>query len=196
MISELEIRRRMFHLGSGIIIVGLIYYDILDWIITLILLVLLIILGLIVKKAKVPVASWFFEKFDRPKDFKKLPGKGSVFYLLGVLFALLLFPKDVAMASIIILAVGDSISPIVGQYGNIENPFNRKKFIEGSIAGGLVAFLAAMLFVRPLEAGAASFFAMVAEGIDLKLGVNQLDDNIVMPLTAGIAIMILRLLLA
>ena len=195
MISDIEIHRRIFHLINGIIIVGLIYYNILDYIIAIILLVLLLMLGLVVKRARVPMASWFFEKFDRPKDFRRLPGKGSVFYLLGVILVLLLFPKDIAMASIIIMTLGDSIAPIIGQYGGIENPFNKKKYIEGSIGGGLIAFLGAMLFVSAWEAALASFAAMIAEGITLKKGINPLDDNIIMPLVAGGVIWLLRIIL-
>ena len=34
--------------------------------------------------------------------------------------------------------------------------------------------------------------AMIAEGADWKFGVNQVDDNIVMPLVAGAVIWLLR----
>ena len=193
MISGLEIKRQLFHLISGVILVGLIYYDILDYKVALVILVLLVILGLIIKKIKVPMMYEFFKMLDRPKDFEKLPGKGAIFYMIGVSLALFLFPKDIAMASIIIMALGDSIAPIIGQYGSIESPWNKKKYIEGSVGGGVVAFIGALLFVSPLEAGLAVVAAMIIEGIDLKFGVNQLDDNIVMPLIAGAVILILRM---
>jgi dolichol kinase len=194
MISELEIRRRIFHLLAGIIIVGLIKMGVLDYKIAFFILALAIALGLLVKRVKVPTAYWFYKYFDRPNDFKKLPGKGAIFYMTGVFLSLFLFEKNIAMASVLILAVGDSISAIVGQFGEIPSPFNRRKYIEGSIAGMLTAFIGAMLFVSPLEAGLASVAAMIAEGIDWKLGVNQLDDNIIMPVVAGGVIWILRLI--
>ena len=191
----LEIRRRIFHLVCGVIIVGLINYDFLDSKIAAILLVLLVVLGIIIKKVKVPVAYWFFKKFDRPKDFKKMPGKGAIFYLVGVILVLTIFPKDIAMASILILALGDSIAPIVGQYGSIESPWNKKKYIEGSIAGAVIGGIGAMLFVGPLEAVLAAIAAMIAEGVGLKIGVNPLDDNIVMPIVAGAVMLLLRFLI-
>ena len=116
-----------------------------------------------------------------------------MFYTLGVFLALVIFDKDIAMASVLILAIGDSIAAIVGQYGDMENPFNRKKYLEGSIAGAIVAGLTAALFVSPLEAGLAATASMIAEGVDLRLEVNQLDDNIVMTLVAGFIIWFLRL---
>lgn len=197
MISELEVRRRIFHLVCGIVFAGLIEYDVVDVPVVAMMITGLLILSWTIKQhdGKVPVAGWFFEKFDRPKDFKKLPGKGSIFYLFGVLLVLILFDKDISAASVIILALGDSIAPIAGQYGSIKNPFNRKKYIEGSIAGGLVAMIGAMLFVGIWEAAAASFAAMVVEGIGLKLGTNQLDDNIAMPVAAGTVIWALRMIL-
>ena len=195
MLSDLEIRRKMFHLISGIIIVGLIYYDIFNYITAAVLIVLLVIYGILVKKIRIPFVSVIFEYLERPKDFKTIPGKGSVFYLTGVFLVLVLFSKDIAMAGIIVMALGDAIAPIIGQYGLIEHPFNRKKYIEGSIGGGIIAFIGAMLFVSPLEAGVAAVAAMIVEGIDLKLRVNPLDDNIIMPLIAGSVIWLLRFLL-
>jgi len=192
MMSQLEIRRRLFHLINGFLFVGLIYYDIVTWFVAFLLFLGTLVLGLVVKKWKFPFLFWFFKTFDRPKDFEKLPGKGSVYYMAGITLSLYLFPKDVAIASILILAIGDSMAAIIGQYGDIQNPFNPRKYIEGSIGGAILAGLAAALFVAPLEAFLAAIIAMAAEGVDWRLGVNQLDDNIIMPLVAGLVIMFLR----
>ena len=112
--------------------------------------------------------------------------------IVGVVLALFFFPKDVAMACIIILALGDGIAPLAGKYGSIKGIFNKKKMVEGGVVGAMVAAIGAMLFVPALEAWMAAVFAMFAEGIDWKLGVNQIDDNIIMPLVAGVVIMAVR----
>lgn len=193
--SELEIRRRIFHLVGGLLIAFLIKIDIIDASAALILFFIALLLGVGIKKIKIPLLRWFFEKFDRPKDYKKLPGKGWIFFMLGTFIVLVLFEKDIAVASIIILSVGDSIAAIVGQYGDIKNPFDKRKYIEGSIGGAIVAGLAAALVVSPAEAALAAAAAMIAEGIGFRAGRNQIDDNIIMPIVAGFTIWILRTVL-
>ncbi len=190
-----ELGRRLVHLFVGIILVSLIYFDIVTAKVMLVVVLIGLVLSLISLKIKIPVVYWFLSRLDRENDLKKFPGKGAFFYSMGVFLVLLLFDKDIAMASIIILAIGDSIAPLIGQYGSVKHPFSDKKFLEGTLGAGVVAFLAAMLFVRPVEAAFASFAAMIAEGIDLRLGINQLDDNIIMPLIAGVVIWVLRLII-
>ena len=190
-----ELGRRLFHLGIGILIVGLIYFDIINAKIMLVVVLIGLALSLISLKVKIPIIYWFLSRLDRKEDMKKFPGKGAFFYSIGVFLVLLFFDKDIAMASVIILAIGDSIAPLIGRYGSVKHPFSEKKFLEGTLGAGIIAFLGAMLFVAPIEAALASFAAMIAEGIDLRLGINHLDDNIIMPLAAGIVIWILRLVI-
>ena len=115
--------------------------------------------------------------------------------MTGVFLAMVLFPKDITMAAIIVLALGDAIAPLVGQYGKIKHPLSEKKFLEGTIAGALVAFVGALIFVKHYEAALAAVFAMLAEGIDLRLGRHPLNDNIVIPVVAGAVIWLLRVII-
>lgn len=186
-----ELERRLFHLCMGILIVSLIYFDILNATIMGIVVLIALVLSLISLKFKIPVVHWFLSRLDRDEDLKKFPGKGAVFYGIGVFLVLLLFDKDIAMASVIILAIGDSLAPIIGRYHLIKHPFSERKFLEGALGAGFLAFLAAMLFVTPLEAALASLGAMIAEGVELRANI---DDNITMPLVAGLIIWIIRLL--
>jgi len=194
MLSKVELKRRLFHLISGIVLVGLIYFDILDIFGAGIILAIAVLLSLIFRKYKIPILYTIEKQLDRPEDLKKFPGKGAVFYMVGVFLALVLFPKNVAMASIIIMALGDSVAPLIGQYGSIKSPLNSKKYVEGSIGGMLAAAIGALIFVNPLESISGAAGAMIAEVVGLKVGSNQLDDNIIMPLVAGGIIMLIRVL--
>jgi dolichol kinase len=193
--KELEIRRQINHIVWGFIFVGLIYYDLISSAMVFILIIIFFIGSLLSKKYKLPVIYWFLIKFDRPEDIKNFPGKGAWYYLIGVFLAMVLFPKDIAMASIFILALGDSIAPLVGEYGRIKHPLSDKKFLEGTIAGALVAFIGALLFVNYYEAALAAIIAMVVEGIDLRLGRHPVNDNIIIPVVAGAVIWLLRLII-
>jgi len=146
------------------------------------------VLVLLSRKYKIPGIYWFLGRFERPEVMKVFPGKGSFFFILGTFVVVSTFDKSIAMASIMILALGDSLSHLVGKYvGRVRHPFSNAKFIEGHIAGAIIGALGAMLFVPPLTALVAASIAMFVEGIDIGFGASWvLDDNIVVPVTAGI----------
>ena len=48
-------------------------------------------------------------------------------YFIGAIISLFLFEKQIALASIMILALGDSFCHL-GKFGNLKHPFNDLKF--------------------------------------------------------------------
>ena len=194
--KNIEPKRQLFHMLFGIIIVVLLVYDLLRVTHIFFLVVIGIMLSFLSKKFKIPIIFWFLENFEREKDLKEFPGKGVIFYLIGAFLVLSFFPLDIAMPSILILAFGDSASHLFGvRYGRIKHPFTDKKFIEGMIAGFIAAFIGALVFLPWHEALAASFFAMLAEGFEIRIGAEDVDDNIIIPLVAAIAISFTRFLI-
>ena len=98
----------------------------------------------------------------------------------------ILFPQQIALTAIAILAIGDSVTNIVGRYfGEIENPLNPKKTIEGSLVGFFFSLAVASFFVSFWPAFFASAGAIFVESLRLKIGNLEIDDNIIIPLTAG-----------
>lgn len=191
---RLEIKRQPFHILLGLLLIALIYYDLLNPMILLIIIIISIILSFLIKKTKPRVIYKLLQFVEREDALEKIPGKGLIAYLIGTLLVILLFDKDIALASIMILALGDSFSRLIGPFGRIRHPFNNTKFLEGVIAGIVAASLGAMLFVRPFEAIIASFVAMLLEGIDLRVFRFKVDDNMAIPLIAGVVIWLMRIL--
>jgi len=189
-----ENRRQLLHLFVGLLIVVLVYFDLLTAFLLGIILLAGLILSFFSTFLKIPVLGWFLKNFDREKDLKHLPGKGIIFMFFGAFLAVFFFPKDIALASIIILALGDSLAPLLGQFGKIRHPFDKRKFLEGAIFGLIAGFFGALLFVNVYEALIASAVAMIVEGIDFGLDINPLDDNITIPIAACITITLLRLI--
>ncbi len=191
--NKLEMTRQIFHLFFGIILVILLMYSFIGKWVLFYLIILGVIVSLASKKIKIPVIYWFLENFERPEDLKRLPGRGLLTYLIGAFLATLLFPMDIAMASIIILAFGDSVSHIFGiHYGRRKHLLNDKKFIEGSLAGFVAAFLGSAAILPWFEAFFAAFFAMIVEAVEIKVGAGQVDDNIIIPIVAGAVVWVFR----
>ncbi len=195
MLTKPEFFRQIVHLLVGIITVALFYYEfITPWTVFLIVLVGLL-LSFIVKRVRVPVISFCLDLWERDEIKKTFPGKGMIFFFIGVLFVTKLFERDIALASIMILALGDSLSHLVGeQFGKIKNIFNGKsqKLLEGTIAGILSGTIGALLFVPFPEAFLGSTAAMIAEVIKIDFNERTLDDNVIVPLVAGTVMYIIR----
>ncbi len=181
----MEIRRNVFHLIIGLLIVLLVYLDLLTPFLIGIIILIGLLVSLITRKYKLPGIDWFLKTFDREEDIKQIPGKGIIFMFVGAFIAVFFFPKDIALAAVIILALGDSVSRLVGPFGYLKHPFHSEKFLEGVIAGAFAATLGAMFFVPFVQAFFASVVAMLIEGVDLEIKKIRVDDNLMIPVVAG-----------
>lgn len=198
MITKQELLRQIFHLLIGVSVVVLLYYQILSPLSLFFLIIIGVLASFISKRKKLPVFSFFLKHLEREEQRKTFPGRGLIFFFVGVLLVVQLFPQDIAFASIMILAFGDSMSHVVGEwFGQIKNIFNgkSKKLFEGTIAGALVGFLAAAIFVPLSQAFLGSFAAMIAEVIEIDFNQKPLDDNVVVPLVAGTVMYLMTLYL-
>lgn len=121
-----------------------------------------------------------------------------IFLFTGSLLALQLFDRDIALASIMILALGDSVGHLFGaKFGRLRNIFNWRgsKLFEGTLMGSAAGFVGAVLFVPIPHAFFGSFGAMAAEVVKIELNDTALDDNMVVPLVAGTVMLLMRMYL-
>lgn len=195
-----ETKRQAFHLLFGIIITALIYFGIIAKTTILFIICFFLIIFLLSKKYKIPVVHWFLKHNEREENWKSLPGRTAIYSLVGIYAVMLLFEKDIVLASVMVLSLGDSVAPLFGKfYWN----FCRKrkipvvristhKILEGAAAGTIAAFLGALLFVAWHEALAASVAAMIFETLQPKRFSKIIDDNFVIPVVAGAVIWLVR----
>ncbi|MBI2134929.1 hypothetical protein HYU09_02985 [Candidatus Woesearchaeota archaeon] len=188
MLTKLEIKRQVIHALLGVMIVTLLYFDLIGSTVLFIVFVAGLMFSFMSRHHRIPVVDYFLKKFDREKDLEEFPGKGAIFYILGAFLAVMIFEKEIAMASILILAFGDSVSRLAGPYGYLKHPFHNEKFFEGVIAGAIAAFLGALIFIPWLPALLASSVSMLIEGIDLRIKGFKIDDNLTIPLVSCIII--------
>jgi len=194
-----EIRRKSIHLIFGTILILLIFLNILNLFHFAIFVAASVFVSFLLMNYKIPFATYLLEKLERPENLKKFPGKAVIFMFIGILLSLILFDRNIAIASIAIVIFGDAIAALFNvAYGKTKHPFSvsNRKLLEGTIAGTIAGFIAAVFFINWKLALAGSIFGMIFEALEIKINKEIIDDNIVVPIVAGTAMKIAQWLLA
>lgn len=188
----LETRRQILHAFFGTLLAFTIYFTGRQAYVSLFALMLFssITLSYLIKKQKrLPVISWILKTFEREKDIRDWPLKGTVFFIMGTLLASLIFSKEAAFVAVLMLAIGDSASTLIGRpLGSRKHFHNPRKTIEGTLAGSFAAFIAAAFFVPLAIAAVGAVVFGIVESFDFKDRHMYFDDNIIVPLAVGLAI--------
>ena len=187
-----ELRRELIHMLVGILIIlGVLYLPYAQFI-GLIVLVLGGFFSFLCSRYEIPFFSRMLCLFERECN-KKFPGKGVIFFFISSLLVLQLFERDIALASLVILTFADPVSHFVGSNFGHTALFNKKKYIEGNIAGIIVGSILAGFFVSIFVAFLGCFVAMFVEAAEIAMGGEKVDDNLFIPLVAGTVMHLLRL---
>lgn|GEM_PF-6320593 len=100
-----------------------------------------------------------------------------------------------AVAGIIVLSVGDSVSLWYGVFlGKVPVPWNKKKDLDARFVAALLCTLILLPIVPWWQGFLASAIGMLVESFDYKKGRILLDDNFLVPLSAGVVIWMLQLI--
>jgi len=126
----------------------------------------------------------FLEKNIKEKE-RKAP-TGSFFFLLGAVVTLALFKEHAAVPALLILAVSDPLSSLVGRH------FGKTRFLGKSLEGTCAFFLSSLaillffhlslfnILLAALAATAAELFTM-----------KPLDDNLSIPIVSAAVLSLL-----
>jgi len=122
---------------------------------------------------------------DNENSTNSLTGGSTV--MIAQVVAVAIFPKPVAVASLLILSVGDSAAALAGQALG-KHKIYREKTLEGTCAFVLCSSLVAFLVPGiPLYAALlAAFFASIVE-----VFLNAVDDNLFIPIVSGLVLVVL-----
>jgi dolichol kinase len=120
------------------------------------------------------------------KDTEISHPTGVGYFLGGILLCLLLFGREVTLASIAILSVGDPTAAVIGRrWGRVRIG---EKSLEGTIgffAGAMAAGMVFQGFWPGISMVTFSMGALIGAVVEL-LPLN-IDDNLLLPLAAGLA---------
>lgn len=188
---RLELVRKLVHVAAGLLIVLLVQAGFLS---VPVLGMLMLLLGVLV------LYNWRYEKellsrvLAINRADARVPGLDVLAFFLGCWLVLVLFRQEIALAAILILAVGDSVAHLVSRrYGGTSTFLTKTTYIEGTVAGIMAASLAAWLSgtVPLIPAIVASVVAMFVEAGELRIGNHHIDDNLLIPVVAAITLWIL-----
>ena len=192
-ISRTEIKRQSFHIIVGTLLALLYYYGYMTPLRFVALFGLLAVAFFVYLYFRMPVIHQLIFYMGRRKEMNYFPGLGALFFVFGMIMSVWLFQKDIAVASIMILAWSDGIASLVGPFGKIAY-INPKKNWEGLIAAIALGAVAASFFVSFWVALTGAIVAMLIEGLDIKIKNWKVDDNVIVPVVAGVVMMMLGML--
>ncbi len=182
MITGVEIKRKIVHLATLIIPIGYGLTSektILTFLIPFFLMYLLIdLLRHFHAGLKDLFKKHFFGRVLRPEEEKRL--MGSTYFLLASILTILVFPKPIAIVSLLILILSDTAAALVGKGVGRTRLFN--KTLEGTTAFFFSSLLIVWLYpdLDRWIGSVAALGATLIEALPIPI-----DDNFTIPLCAG-----------
>ncbi len=172
----LEIRRQFFHLVL-ILLWCLPVYFLPYWANIFLMLSVLLLNYLVVKKHKqlLELFSPLIDSLERNRNLPR-PGIQALWANLGIFLSYLFFGK-LSLVGIVVLAVGDSLSTLVGKaVGRTPAPLSKDKTLEGTLAFFISSYLLLIPFLPFREALLISSLGALLESAD-----SRIDDNFTIP---------------
>ena len=136
---------------------------------------------------------WLLRSHERDHDQKRL--NGATYVLLSAIICIWLFPKVIFITSFAILIVSDTLAALIGRR------YGRVRFLKKSRAGSLAFFFSAVgvaALTPKLNYDLVEYFigfAGALVGTMVESLSTSIDDNISIPLTIGIAMWLLYVLM-
>lgn len=112
---------------------------------------------------------------------------GGTYIVLAFLLCVLVFPKPVAITSMFIVIIADSMAALVGMvFGR--HIIRKGKSVEGSVAFFLTGILIVLFSPKLTEYAVEFYIAVVAVVVTtfIELVPTKIDDNVIIPLSFGI----------
>jgi dolichol kinase len=174
--------RRVFHALTGCSVAAWLSFSGASWKTHLLLFgagVSLLFLGDLLR-LRVPALNRAFFRAFRPLASPREAGgiASSTWYLLGCWLAIALFPVDIAIPSILVLALADPLASYVGRR------WGKRPFFSGSIEGSTVFFSVSVAVLIPFAGWPVGVLVAGAATL-LERFPWRLDDNLTIPLGTG-----------
>lgn len=134
----------------------------------------------------------FFSLFIRPKEQNRM--YGVIFFLSATVIAFAVFDTFIALTALLMTTFGDMMAALFGKRYGATLIFKNKTvigFFAGLITNVLVALI--MAFATPLNIYIPLIMALIATVVEIL--VDELDDNLLVPIFAGFGGQLLLILI-
>ena len=194
--NDLHLARKVWHCGMGVFMV-LVYALGTPKVICVLILVSALTFFLTAEYARLrfPRVNAFAIRAMGPIMRKNEVNKvsGTPFYIGSVLLAVIIFPKPIAILSILFLAIGDPISSIFGiSWGHKGLRFANGKSLIGTAAGMgiccIITFIYLVVTGVPVFSSVCIALAGGLAGGGAEMIPLEIDDNFSIPLVSGLAL--------
>jgi diacylglycerol kinase (CTP) len=197
--SDLHLARKAFHMGMGLLIAAVYLLSGISTSTAVTILASFLGLDLLLETARLRIPS-FNERVMRTmgplmRTCEVDRMSGVPHYLLATLLAVAIFPKPVAVLSILYLACGDPVASLFGiLYGKHSIRLASGKSLVGTLAGVVTCAVVTAVFLMSLALPEPMVFALTIIG-GLAGGLAELvpfemDDNFTIPVISGFALWI------
>jgi dolichol kinase len=182
MISGVEIKRKIVHLATLVVPLG---YILTSEETVLFFLVPFFICFLLVDLLRhfLPGLASLFRKYFFGRVLREEEGEtfmGSTYFLFSTILTILLFPKSIAIPSLLILILADTAAALVGK------GIGRVRILGKTLEGSMAFFFTALLIVWIYPTLGRFSGTVAALGATLiEILPIRLNDNLTIPLTAG-----------
>ena len=196
-----EVVRKLIHLCS--LSIPIIYYFVSKTTAIIILsIVSFVALVIDISRYFSPIAGKLFYSIfgfllrEHELDIRKKNLNGATYVLISALLCVVIFPKILFITAFSILIISDSVAALIGR------KYGRHKFLSKSLEGTLAFFVSAIivvlftpkvegLFFEYLIGIIAAAFGAIVENISFGFA----DDNISVPLSIGLSMWLLYVIL-
>ncbi len=171
-----ELRRKAIHITGSFIAIG--YYFI-SRDVALVLLSFLNALFITIEYLRLKGIISLPENLLRSHEKKQVAG--YVYFMIGALLCILVFEKAIAIAALLMLAIGDAVSGITGAM--ISPTSKTKPLLKIMVMFSVCATIALLLHIFE---NSLSLYMVGAIGATLGDAIpKRVDDNLVIPIMAG-----------
>jgi len=114
----------------------------------------------------------------RQHEMKNLTGATYVF--TGSVVCIFMFPKEIAVPSLLILSISDTLAALIGI------PFGKHKFLNKSLEGSTAFIISSFFILSIFFPGSLLINGVIAAAITLAEAYPmKLDDNFLIPILSG-----------
>lgn len=204
--KDLHIARKIWHAVPGVVIATVAYFQVMPVAYLTVLLGVAFLISAAVEIMRLnyrQLNRWtirFSRHIIRRSELKQI--SGTPYYLGSAFLVFLIFKVDIAILSLLYLAIGDPIASAFGiRFGDGAYRFKNGKSVVGTLACGAFCMVLTMFYGSLMgwdlrQIYVLSFFGATAAALSETFAIEDINDNLFIPLVSAVALSVAYLNLA